>query len=123
MKAGTTIMEVRNTTDIDQATCRFTNGQRPNGSYFDKKENKVYCGDPSIDKRYTEDGESHTISPPPFSKTFTYFDYDGDGYMDAALKYSGRVSICSSCGSTGIIFLTKKSKDGKIVSILPKSYN
>lgn len=102
---------------VDKTTCRFINGEGPKGIYYDESEGKIYCGIPDEEK-YMNHWNTNYVGLPPFSESFSFADYNSDGYMDAALTYAGRSCDGSGCGGAGVIILTKKSKEGKLERIL-----
>jgi len=134
MKAGKTIMDelatrleenlvtesgfLKESILVDKVTCRFDNGEGPEGIYYSESEKKIYCGNPDNDKKYKNHWQSHSISKPPFSEVFTFADYNSDGYMDTALTYSGISCNGTACGGSGVVILTKKSKEGSLERIL-----
>ncbi len=134
MKAGKTIMDelatrlegglvtenvfLKETMLVDKATCRFMNGEGPDGIYYDESEKKIYCGNPVSDEKYKYHSVSHSISAPPFSDVLAFADYNSDGYMDAALTYAGSSCSGTACGGAGVVILTKKSKEGRLERIL-----
>ena len=115
---------------VDSDSCKFINGKMPEMFSYDKKKRIVFCGNSHQDKELIVDSNkllemgisynnSHQVYTPPFGKSLLYIDYNKDGYMDVAVGYRGITCSGRYCGGSGVIFLTKKSADGKLERVLP----
>jgi hypothetical protein len=102
---------------IDKKSCKFTNGNVPDGISYNKSEGKIYCGD-STEERFIPHRHFASIHPLDGTKTFQFKDYNQDGYMDVSIVFVGKSCAGSGCGGKGEMILTKKSKDGKLERVL-----
>jgi hypothetical protein len=103
---------------IDKKSCKFTNGNVPDGIAYNKSEGKIYCGD-STEERFIPHRHLASIRPLYGTKNFSFKDHNQDGYMDVSILFAGSSCGGSGCGGQGEIILTKKSKDGKLERVLP----
>jgi len=116
---------------IDEVSCKFVKGELPDEFSYDDNERKFYCGNSSEDKSRIVNSKklwnkglvynsSHRIDLPPFNKPFLFIDRNRDGYMDVAVRYAGSSCLGSGCGGSGVVILTKKSKEGQLERVLPE---